>query len=1083
MKKSLYILSAFAAVISCAPQELTSPQDVPYGSEISLNASFEDIQTKTTLVGRTKVYWVPGDEIKVFAGSSSARFSTDIDDIYTTCRFTGNVAAADKYYALYPFMEDASFDGKVIKATVPAVQTAKEGNVSNGLLFSAGVSSKNGDILFRNLLSGVSFTLKSGDVKYVELKGNGGEMIAGGINVSIDDNSVKTEASGSGDTVIRLLPPGGGTFTPGAQYYIMCIPNVFKKGLTLEMTNSEDCVATLSIDRPIELNRSTFGFRALADDGLVYAGGGFPEGEVPPDNEIWYTTLATKPVPARINDQAGQTLVSHTFNKGLGVLRFSGPVTSFDGLMYPYDSATSNDSFRMSGLLLPDCVEYIGEGIFNYFREIREFRIPAALKEAGGSAFTNLFGPSLERFTGHHVTDDGRCVIIDGVLYGFAPVGVTSYEIPSGVRKLQAGVCANSTELKSMVLPDGLEVIDDACFYRSGLESVTIPASVHTMAHYAFMNCDNLRNLLGDSQFISPDRKFLFDPHYIMLPNIIVFFAGKDDTSYTIPDWIRGIDNYSFINCKKLRSLTLPDSIEGVGFTAFDGCDNLEALYGKNISSDHKGILSAKKELLYLLPTIDADYVIPDEVTALGENLFASRQNLHSVWMGDQVTTIGSHAFSYCHSLKSVTLSANLVRFTGYNAFEACDALESVYVRSVVPPSNPDPSYTINPGLKVYVPSGSYTLYSRSADWKKYATVMEPYDYTDLPEPGFYISSDYSAEGEVTVYQKASEGRGIDLVLMGDAYTDKDVASGKYRRDMESCVEQYFAVEPQKSFRNLYNIYFVTAVSATEGYEHGGQSLGTDMAAGTQVIGNDPKCFELARLAVPDEERMQEVLVLICVNQADDCPKRYGGTCYMYDPDDWAGSTYGRGPSLVYFTKLDDSFENTGYVLRHECGHGFGKLHDEYYYPGSIYREEKERLTTYSAYGWYANVDLTSDPSKVKWSVFLSDERYKYDELGVYEGGATFQYGVWRPSLNSIMNDNTGRFNAPSRYAIWYRLHKLAYGDSWNGSFEDFVAYDAINRKGAPAGSKPKANKVELQQQRLHPPVATGRTWREAVRH
>ena len=1083
MKKSLYILSAFAAVISCAPQELTSPQDVPYGSEISLNASFEDIQTKTTLVGRTKVYWVPGDEIKVFAGSSSARFSTDIDDIYTTCRFTGNVAAADRYYALYPYMEDASFDGKVIKATVPAVQTAKEGNVSNGLLFSAGVSSKNGDILFRNLLSGVSFTLKSGDVKYVELKGNGGEMIAGGINVSIDDNSVKTEASGSGDTVIRLLPPGGGTFTPGAQYYIMCIPNVFKKGLTLEMTNSEDCVATLSIDRPIELNRSTFGFRALADDGLVYAGGGFPEGEVPPDNEIWYTTLDNKSLIAKVNEQGGQTLVSHTFSKGMGVLRFSGPVTRFDGLLYAYDNATTDDLLRVSGLLLPDSVEYIGDGVFGFFREIKEFRIPAALKEAGNSAFTNRFGPSLERFTGHHVTDDGRCVIIDGVLYGFAPVGVTSYEIPSGVRKLQAGVCANSTELKSMVLPDGLEVIDDACFYRSGLESVTIPASVRSMAHYAFMNCDELRNLLGDSQFISPDRKFLFDPHYIMLPNIIVFFAGKDDTSYTIPDWIRGIDNYSFINCKKLRSLTLPDSIEGVGFTAFDGCDNLEALYGKNISSDHKGIMSAKKELLYLLPTIDADYVIPDEVTALGENLFASRQNLHSVWMGDQVTTIGSHAFSYCHSLKSVTLSANLVRFTGYNAFEACDALESVYVRSVVPPSNPDPSYTINPGLKVYVPSGSYMLYSRSADWKKYAEVMEPYEYSDLPDPGFYISSDYSAEGEVTVYQKASEGRGIDLVLMGDAYTDKDVASGKYRRDMESCVEQYFAVEPQKSFRNLYNIYFVTAVSATEGYEHGGQSLGTDMASGTQVIGNDPKCFELARLAVPDEERMQEVLVLICVNQADDYPKRYGGTCYMYDPDDWAGSTYGRGPSLVYFTKLDNSFENTGYVLRHECGHGFGKLHDEYYYPGSIYREEKERLTTYSAYGWYANVDLTSDPSKVKWSVFLSDERYKYDELGVYEGGATFQYGVWRPSLNSIMNDNTGRFNAPSRYAIWYRLHKLAYGDSWNGAFEDFVAYDAINRMTAPAGSKPRPNRVERQHSELHPPVVTGRTWREAVRH
>ena len=39
-----------------------------------------------------------------------------------------------------------------------------------------------------------------------------------------------------------------------------------------------------------------------------------------------------------------------------------------------------------------------------------------------------------------------------------------------------------------------------------------------------------------------------------------------------------------------------------------------------------------------------------------------------------------------------------------------------------------------------------------------------------------------------------------------------------------------------------------------------------------------------------------------------------------------------------------------------------------------------------------------------------------------------------------------GEFNAPSREAIYYRIHKLAYGDSWVYNFEDFAAYDAINR-------------------------------------
>ncbi|MBP5302261.1 MAG: hypothetical protein J6Y88_03330, partial [Bacteroidales bacterium] len=70
-----------------------------------------------------------------------------------------------------------------------------------------------------------------------------------------------------------------------------------------------------------------------------------------------------------------------------------------------------------------------------------------------------------------------------------------------------------------------------------------------------------------------------------------------------------------------------------------------------------------------------------------------------------------------------------------------------------------------------------------------------------------------------------------------------------------------------------------------------------------------------------------------------------------------------------------------------------------------------------------------------------------------------------------------GRFNAPSRYAIWTRIHKLAYGT--NGSYEDFVAYDAVNRKTS--ASAPTASRTAVRtQQRASAPVVTGRSWRKA---
>lgn len=1077
MKKLLLLFAAFAAVISCAPRE-TEAVVVP-GREITLSAYFEDASTKTTLVDRDKVYWLPGDEIAVFAGPSPARFSSDIQSQSAECDFTGSIGPADSYLAFYPYMQDATCEGPTIKANLPDLQEAVDNNVKNGYLYSAGVS-RDGSIMFRNVLSGICFTVMNDDIKYVELRGNDGEIIAGSISVTIDGSSVKAEpAEGSGSSVIRLDAPDGGTFKPDTYYYIVCIPTSFRKGISLSFVNKDDLTAVYSTEseNPVELKRSVFGRITRADQWLNFLGGGFPEGELPADNEIWYTTRENKPVK-EVNDQGSCTLVSNTYSKGMGVLRFSGPITRLEAIVNDYESNMS-----LTGILVPDCVEFIGNDFLGRTPNIKEFRVPAALKGTGNGSFVAFyhFKPSLERFTGHHITEDGRCLIIDGVLYAFAPAGISSYEFPSGIRTIHTSACANSPELKSAVLPSGLIEMRDFCFGASGIESITIPASVTAMDSYSFKECKNLTNLLGDSRFISSDRKFLYDAE-AFYPMMLFYFAGRNDSSYEIPEGICAIENYAFEGATNLKSITFPESLFHISGQAFTGCDNLEALYGSHTTTDHKGFVTSFGEMQFLVPGIDDDYVIPDDVTSLGRALFYGRHSLRSVKMGDQVTSIGDYVFEWCSNLKSVTLSANL-NSVGINPFRDSNALESVYFRSIIPPAYNGKIPTNAPSLKCYVPAQAYRMYTTDSGWQDYWSMMEPYEYSDLPEPEFYISKDYSREGEVTVYQKASEGNGIDLVFMGDAYSDRDVESGKYIKDMTSAAEAFFDVEPYKSFRHLFNIYFVTTVSATEGYEHGGRSLGTNLGSGTYISGNDAKCFELALGAVKDEKRMDEVLVVVCGNQDLSGSIYLCGTCFMNDPQDWAGRDYASGPCVAYYLKLDESFEQTGSVIRHEAGgHGFAKLADEYNYSGSPTQNDIERINSRSPYRWYSNVDLTSDPSRIKWSRFLSDERYKYDEIGIFEGGFTYQYGVWRPSRTSIMMDNTGRFNAPSRYTIWYRIHKLAYGKDWNGTYEDFVAYDAINRiTSAPSGVKPAVNKDGRTQPRLHSPVTTGRTWRETV--
>ena len=204
----------------------------------------------------------------------------------------------------------------------------------------------------------------------------------------------------------------------------------------------------------------------------------------------------------------------------------------------------------------------------------------------------------------------------------------------------------------------------------------------------------------------------------------------------------------------------------------------------------------------------------------------------------------------------------------------------------------------------------------------------------------------------------------------------------------------------------------------------------------------------------------------------------------MYDSES-TDRDYGCGTSVAYFT-VGMNDEDLAQLIRHEAGgHGFAKLADEYAYEnmGAIPQSEIGPYRQKEPYGWWKNVDFTGDPDRIKWARFLADSRYQYDGVGVFEGACTYWTGAWRPSDVSIMRDNTGGYNAPSREAIWYRLHKLAYGDTWTYDYEDFVAYDAVNRKTAASSAgawNPSRPSRAATARPTAPPVVVGKTWREA---
>lgn len=345
-----------------------------------------------------------------------------------------------------------------------------------------------------------------------------------------------------------------------------------------------------------------------------------------------------------------------------------------------------------------------------------------------------------------------------------------------------------------------------------------------------------------------------------------------------------------------------------------------------------------------------------------------------------------------------------------------------------------------------------------------------------------YESKSYSDDGKVETLQLASVGKGVDLVVTGDAFSDRLISNGTFRNAAVQAVNDLFSQEPYKSMKNRFNIYLVKAVSKHEEYFNGNSTVFSGVFGyGSAVGGDDDKVLEYAKKAV-GESRMDNVAVLVLMNSL-----RRGGTTYMMDPED--NTIYAGGASTCWVpfkdVKVTQGVSDLSSTIVHELGgHGIAKLADEY-----AYRDQGEVPTGTVTYvknrqkmNWYRNVDFTSDPKKVLWSKFVGDSNFSSESIGAYEGGYTFWSGVWRPTEQSVMNDNYNHttFNAPCRSLAWTRIMKLSQGESWTYDYNSFVSWD---RQHPTVFRSATRSVVETDDnERVHiPPVVVGKTWRQVA--
>lgn len=987
--------------------------------------------------------WEEDDTIGVFSGGSIHSTPFFLVKGEGTARgvFEGPLTTGETV-CLFPYEENSECVSDKLFFTLPSEQWYREESYGPRCFPMVAVSDGE-DVHFKNLCSIIRLPIKgSGFIKSITVKTQD-KVLAGRAYVSLSQlDSPSVHLLGDGQNCITLFCNSVLSQSTPKTFHIV-VPSQVYDDLTIEI-ELLDRMVTKTINHEIVMDRSQL--RSVTP--FVIESQTIDLDHIPYNVILYKTSNKTR---WNTNDEVSfdTPLLSNIYDEdfGYGVMTFQDTLRRVNvGQFYGM-----NPGNTMEGLYLPDGVQVIERGALP--EGLTEFRVPDQISKID---YNNL--NQVTSLIGHHVAEDGRSIVKDGSLIATAPYGIEEYVTPGSVRNVLYG-SLSEVPYRIIRFSEGVRMIEfSACGECRNIEELHFPESIrslnasfsvsgsggwrpYSLGEYYY---SKFRGYFGSSKCSSEDHICMINPNSERGSEVMDIIPGKSNKTYAFQEGINSIQ-CGFNDWNQLEEIILPESVTSITPYILASSPNA-VLKGPQVTPDGLFFL-AGYEFIPIYKQDAKQYVTPEGFRSIPIECFASFP-MESVTISEGIVDIGQYCFSNCSSLRTVHFPTTITRFAK-DAFLNCyESLDSVFFPVKRPPEVTGNDISSFNKLKFFVPEESLNDYLADPSWAHFWPYMRGYHF-DITEAGQYYSSDYSKDGMVTVLQEATEGSGIDVVLAGECYTDRQIEDGTYLKEMEEVADAFFDIEPYKSFRHLFNVYVVNAISLTDSLNSPTSAFGLEINGTMGSIGINPdKCLPCLYHALP-EDRVDQALLMIRINTRTYSKVR-AGTCLMGVVESTPKGDYGSGIGLAAFTGGATILKS---LVQHEAGgHGFAKLADEYS-SRAVFDNPDDHLPSegeidhynsrYNDYGWYKNIDFTSNPQEVKWFRFLSDARYADEQLGIYEGGAAiYKYGVYRPSEYSMMLDDMGAFNAPSREAIYYRIHKLAYGEEWNYDYEDFVRYD-----------------------------------------
>lgn len=246
-------------------------------------------------------------------------------------------------------------------------------------------------------------------------------------------------------------------------------------------------------------------------------------------------------------------------------------------------------------------------------------------------------------------------------------VSLTSLPLGTGACTVGDSAFRGCTGLESLTIPEGVTSVGagafDGCFQAQRLK---VPKSLTEIGRGAFRGCRELKEIsvtAGNPAFaddgnclISTDGVLLMGNADSVIPadgsvhtiGMDAFRASEELQTVTIPNSVKVIEDYAFLECTGLAQVDFGTGLTRIGLGAFQGCTSLKKVQ------------------------------LPDSLTEIGTCAFSGCPMLDEVNFPEDLESLGSWAFAGT-AIRSVSLSRT-VEFVGINPFRGCRDLVSISV-------------------------------------------------------------------------------------------------------------------------------------------------------------------------------------------------------------------------------------------------------------------------------------------------------------------------------------------------------------------------------------------------------------------